>query len=307
MSYSRFSLFLAIAFLAAPLAPAADDSMDAKFQSLQDAVAQKKVPDVKKLAMELTPLVQDALCETAPQGEDERAAWKTRLDHAKAVGLYAEYALYAMAVESPAPTLIDLVATLETANPKSQYLDRAYGPYLVALSQTGAAAKVPAVAEKALVNFPENEDLLIVLADNAVTKKQPDRALTYSNRLVASLQKHKAPEGVPAAQWERKRAAGLGRGYWISGVIYAERGNYANCDRNLRAALPLIQENKPMLGPALFYLGMANYQLGKMTLNKALIQEAAKFSQQSALIESPYAEQARHNALVMKQEADRMR
>ena len=303
----KLSLFLALALLAGP-ARAADDNLDAKFQSLQDAVAQKKVPDVKKLAVELFPLVQDAVCETAPAAEDERAAWKTRIDHAKAIGTYAEYALFAMALESPAPTLIDLVSTLEEANPKSQYLDRAYGPYLVALSQTGAAAKVPAVAEKALANFPENEDLLVVLAENAVTKKQPDRALSYANRLVASLAKRpKAPEGVPAAQWEHKRNASMGRGYWISGVIYGERGQYANADRNLRAALPLIQENKPMLGPALFYLGMSNYQLGKMTLNKGLLLEAVKFSQQCALIESPYAEQARHNALVMKQEADRMR
>jgi hypothetical protein len=302
----KLSIFVAMTLLAVPVR-AADDNMDAKFQSLQDAVAQKKVPDVKKLSLELFPIVQDALCETAPQGEDERVAWKSRIDHAKAVGLYAEYALFAAAIESPAPTLIDLISTLETANPKSQYLDRAYGPYLVALSQTGAAAKVPAAAEKALANFPENEDLLLILADNAVNKKQEDRALTYSNRLVASLNKHKAPEGVPAAQWERKRNAGLGRGYWISGVIYGGRGQYANCDKNLRAALPLIQENKPMLGPALFYLGMANYNLGKMTLDKAKILEAAKFSQQSALIESGYTEQARHNALVMKQEADRMR
>jgi hypothetical protein len=303
----KLTILVAMTLLAVPVR-AADDNMDARFQSLQDAVAQKKVPDVKKLSVELFPLVQDALCETAPQGEDERAAWKTRIDHAKAVGLYAEYALFAAALDSPAPVLIDLVSTLETANPRSQYLDRAWGPYLVALSQTGAAAKVPAVAEKALANFPENEDLLLVLADNAVTKKQPDRALTYSNRLVASLVKRsKAPEGVPAAQWERKRNAGLGRGYWISGVIYGERGSHVNCDKNLRAALPLIQENKPMLGPALFYLGMADYNLGKMTLDKAKILEAAKFSQQSALIESPYTEQARHNALVMKQEADRMR
>ena len=50
------------------------------------------------------------------------------------------------------------------------------------------------------------------------------------------------------------------------------------------------------------YRGMANYNLGKLMLNKALVQEAAKFSQQSAQIESPYAEQARHNALVMTHE-----
>lgn len=303
----KLTIFVAMTLLAVPVR-AADDNMDAKFQSLQEAVAKKQVPDIKKLSLELFPIVQDALCETAPQAEDEKAAWKSRIDHAKSVGLYAEYALFVAAIESPAATLIDLVDTLQTANSKSQYLDRAWGPYLLALSQTGAAAKVQAVAEKALANFPENEDLLLVLADNAVTKKQPDRALNYSNRLVASLAKRaKAPEGVPAAQWDRKRNAGLGRGYWISGVIYGERGNYANCDKNLRAALPLIQENKPMLGPALFYLGMADYNLGKMTLDKAKILEAAKFSQQSALIESPYTEQARHNALVMKQEADRMR
>jgi hypothetical protein len=303
----KLSLLLALLVLAVP-ARAADDTLDARFQSLQDAVAQKKVPDVKKLALELVPLVQDALCEAAPEDAAERPAWQSRLDHAKAIGLYAEYALYAMAVVSPAPTLIDLVTTLEQINPKSQYLDRAWGSYLVALNQTGAAAKIPAAAEKALANFPENDDLLLVLADYAVNRKQPDRALAYSNRLVAALSKRaKPPEGVPAAQWEHKRAASLGRGYWISGVIYGERGNYANCDRNLRAALPFIQENKPMLGPALFYLGMANYNLGKMTLNKALILDAAKFSQQSAVIESPYTDQARHNALVMKQEADRMR
>ena len=303
----KLTIFVAMTLLAVPVR-AADDNMDAKFQSLQEAVAKKQVPDIKKLSLELFPIVQDALCETAPQAEDEKAAWKSRIDHAKSVGLYAEYALFVAAIESPAATLIDLVDTLQTANSKSQYLDRAWGPYLLALSQTGAAAKVQAVAEKALANFPENEDLLLVLADNAVTKKQPDRALNYSNRLVASLAKRaKAPEGIPAAQWDRKRNAGLGRGYWISGVIYGERGNYANCDKNLRAALPLIQENKPMLGPALFYLGMADYNLGKMTLDKAKILEAAKFSQQSALIESPYTEQARHNALVMKQEADRMR
>jgi hypothetical protein len=39
---------------------------------------------------------------------------------------------------------------------------------------------------------------------------------------------------------------------------------------------------------------MANYQAGKMTLNKALVLEAAKFSGQSAAIEGAYAEEARH-------------
>jgi hypothetical protein len=44
-----------------------------------------------------------------------------------------------------------------------------------------------------------------------------------------------------------------------------------------------------------------------MTMNKAKILDAVKFSEQAMVIESPYADQARHNALVMKDEAARMR
>ena len=78
-------------------------------------------------------------------------------------------------------------------------------------------------------------------------------------------------------------------------------------DKNLRAALPFIQGNASMMGPALFYLGTVNYELAKMTLSKPRILEAAKFSEECAGIEGPYADQARHNALVMKNEAAKMR
>ena len=42
-------------------------------------------------------------------------------------------------------------------------------------------------------------------------------------------------------------------------------------------------------------------------MNKAKVLDAVKFSEQSMVIDSPYADQARHNALVIKQEAARMR
>jgi len=298
---------LAAAVLLAGPAGAVADTLEDKYQSLKDAVTSKNVPEIKKLALKIFPLITEALAAPAPQGEDEKEAWSSGIAHAKGIGQYAEYALFSTAIESPAPILVDLIITLEEESPKSQYLDRAYGPYLVALTQTGAGSKVPTIAEKALAHFPENEDLLLVLADNAVNRKQTDRALNYANRLTAALVKHSKPEGTPAAQWERKRNAGLGRGYWIAGMIYGERNQCAAADKNLSAALPLIQGDQPMMGPALFYLGMANYQLGKMTLNKAKVLEAAKFSEQSAGIESAFADQARHNAIVMKTEADRMR
>ena len=203
--------------------------------------------------------------------------------------------------------MVDLVSDLEQENPKSKYLDEIYGPYLVALNKTGAGAKIPAIAEKALANFPENEDLLLLMTETAMTKKQSDRALSYANRLNAVLNRHGKPEGLAAGDWERKRSAALARGYWVAGVTSAEKGVWVAADKNLRADLPLIQGHDAMLGPALFYLGMANYQLGKMTMNKAKMLDAVKFSEQSMVIDSPYADQARHNALVIKQEAARMR
>ena len=109
---------------------------------------------------------------------------------------------------------------------------------------------------------------------------------------------------MAAADWERKRTGALGRAYFIAGAIHTEKGVYANADKELRAALPLIKGNDGMMGPALFHLGVANYQLGKMTLNKPRMLEGAKFSEESAAIVGPYAQQAWKNAMLIKRKPD---
>jgi hypothetical protein len=283
------------------------DELEDAIQSLKEATAKKDVDAVKKLAAAIYPMTCEIAAEPAPQGSDEKKIWEERVTYAKNAEVYVESALAGTAIQSPPAVMVDLIVTLEQYNPKSKYLDEAYGPYLVALNKTGAAAKIPGAAEKALANFPENEDLLLYMTETAMTRKQSDRALGYANRLTAVLNRHPKPEGVPAADWERKRSAALARGYWVAGVISADKGAWVAADKNLRADLPLIQGQAAMLGPALFYLGMVNYQLGKMTMSKAKVLDAAKFSEQSMVIDSPYADQARHNALVMKQEAAKMR
>jgi tetratricopeptide (TPR) repeat protein len=300
------ALGLAIVLLAGPVVAVADELEDA-IQCLKDAVASKNAAEVKKLAATIHPMTCEIVSEAAPQSADEKKIWEERVAYAKNAQTYMESALAGTALVSPPAVLVDLISTLEQYNPKSKYLGAAYGQYLVALNGTGAGTKIPAIAERALANFPENDDLLLYMTETAMNRKQSDRALNYANRLTASINKHGKPEGVPAADWERKRTAALGRGYWVAGVLSAEKGAYLVADKNLRAAVPLLQGNEAMLGPALFYLGMANYQLGKMTLSKAKMLEAVKFSEQSMVINSPYSDQARHNALVMKDEAARMR
>jgi hypothetical protein len=298
------ALSLAILFLAGPAVAAG--SLDDAMVALKDAVEKKDPAQVKKLAVETYPMAAQAIAEPAPKDPDEKTAWTSHIEFAKSVQEYCEYALDVIAVQSPVESQVDLFSTLEQLNPKSKYLDQAYVYYLAALEKTGASAKLIPTAEKGLTNLPENVDLLYVLMNSAAAKN-PDRALALANRLTAAYNKHPKPESMAAADWEHRKNEGLGRGYYVAGAVYATKGQWLLCDKNLRAALPLIKGNDAMMGQALFYLGMSNYNLGKMTMNKAKILEAAKFSEQSAAIAGAFTEQARHNALVMKDEASKMR
>jgi hypothetical protein len=298
-------LFSAVFMLVGVATPATEE-LETNYQKLKDATAAKDAAAVKELAGKTCALAREEIQSPAPGGEEQKAAWTARVAFAKEVELYTEYSLYATALVSPAAAKIDLLAALEAQNPKSKYLDDAYPVYFLALHQTGGAAKIPALAAKVLTNFPDNEDALLVLADQSMNQKKIDAAGTYAERLLAALNRHGKPEGMPAADWERKKSAALGRAYWIAGLAHSERQQYMQADQDLRAALPLVQGNQAMLAPALFYLGLSNYNLGKQMLNRAQILEGAKFSEQAAALPGPLAQQAWTNAHLMKAEAEKM-
>ncbi len=300
-------VFAAVVLVGPAMCGQAAADLDKSFASLKEAEANKDAAQVKKLAVETMGLAKQAEAAAAPADEEQTEASKQQVDYARSIELHCEYALFATGMQSPPAVMVDLVSTLEGLNPKSRYLDDAYGPYLVALTRTGASARVPEVAVKALANFPDNEDLLVVMANHSLSANQTDRALTYASRLVTVVGRHPRPEGVPAAAWDRKCSEAMARGNWIVGVISGEKGKYVDADKHLRAALPAIKDDPAMHGPALFYLGVANYQLGKMTLNKSRVLEGANFSQQAAAIPGPLAQQAWKNAQIMKTEAGKMR
>ncbi|MGA2272634.1 MAG: hypothetical protein ABSH00_03700 [Bryobacteraceae bacterium] len=302
---NRCGLLIAVLLIAGAAVAAAQD-VDTSYQNLQDAVAKKDVETIKKLAAETSALARQEIAKPGDTSDPDAA--KKRLDDLHAIDTYTEYALYATAAQSEAPVMVDLIATLEKQNPKSKYLDLGYGPYLAALAKTGATAKIPEIAEKALANFPENPYLLDPLARNAASHGQNDRTIAYSTRLIALWNSHpKPPEGVSEAEWNRERDATLGPSYYMAGLAYAATSRWVDADKNLRAALPYAKGNTTMYANALFQLGIANYQYGKMTMSKARVLEGAKFSEQCAAIQSSVTQQAWHNAQAMKNEAATMR
>ena len=266
------ALAVALLLVAGPTLAIADDLDDA-LAALKKAEPSKDPAKIKQLAAVLHAAALK-LEAPAPADVTDKEAYNERAAYAKESDAYGEYALFALAVQSQPAVALDLISALEKQNPKSRYLDE--------------------------------PGLLSIQADNALTKNQPDRALALANRLIAAANR-KAPEGVSAADWENQRNSALSRGYWIAGVIQGQKNLYKDADRNLRAALPLIKGNNAMMGPALYFLGWADYNIAKATLNKAKMIEAAKFMQDAANIAGPYQDQAYKNAFQIKTEAERMR
>jgi tetratricopeptide (TPR) repeat protein len=280
----------------------------ASYNSLKEAVESKKAPEeIKKLAMDVNAKAEEVIAAPAPDSEGDKEILAKQVDYAKGLQSYSEYALFSTAAEAAPAVAVDLFATLEQDNPKSKYLDEGYARYFYALNQAGQAAKVPAIAEKALANFPNNGDLLLVLADSALSKNQADSALRYASRLVSVMNGAEKPEGVPDADWQKKKSSALGRGYWIVGLVQGQKQNFFEADKNLRAALPYIRGNDSMAGPALYMLGVANYQLGRAALNKKRVLEAADYSDQAAKIKGAHQQAAWNNAQAMRTEAAKMR
>lgn len=300
--------WIAVLVLAIAAAPARADELEDAYKSLKAAESAKDPDGVLKWSATASALARKIASAPKPDlkdvddAEEVLKGWQARVDYANQVDTYTEYALYAMAAQpiDPAKT-IALFEELEKRNEKSPYVAKALPSYMVALSRSGNTAKLLEIGEKAVARDPANEDALLVLADGYLGAKQSDKALGHALKLVEVMESKPKPEGLDDASWEKKKGAALGRGYWIAGVIQADKKLLTEANKNLRAALPHIQGQASMLGPALFYLGVVNYQLAKTgkTPNKAALQDAAKFSEQSAAIPGPYQQSAvkNHNSI----------
>lgn len=298
---------IALSALAGFVSAAPDDLEDA-YAKLKEATTKKDPEEVKKWSAETSKLARALVAAPKPSDASEVDNWKQRVDYGKDITSYSEYALSATAMQQTDPAkTIDLVETLEAQNPKSKYLDDCAGPYLAALEKHGGEAKQFAAASRIVAAAPNNEFVLLALASGNQARKSADRALTYANKLVNVMKTKAKPEGVSQADWDRRKTVMLGRGYWIAGVISGEKQIWVEADRNLRAALPLIGKEPSMTGAAYFYLGLSNYQLGKMVGDRTKMQEAVKFSDQAAAIQGPYSQPAYRNSIAIKAELGKPR
>ena len=199
--------------------------------------------------------------------------------------------------------VVELVDTLLAQNPKSQYVSLCTTTYLGALDKQSAGKSVDGAA-KILNGDPNNENALFYTLANGLSSKSPDKATTYANKLISVMRTKAKPEGTSDADWDKQKTTYLAFGFYTVGTLAASgaRPSFPDCDKNLRAGLPYISKQNGLLGTTYFYLGLCNYQISKLTNDRSKLQEAQKFSEQSAGMPGPMQQNASRNAALMKQE-----
>ena len=250
------------------------DELEDAYNNLKAAEGKKDAEGVRKWASTTSKLARAAASSAQPAGTDADA-WKAHLDYAKQVDTYSEYALAttASAPGMEASKVVELVDELNAINPKSKYFGTVATPYIGALATQAQAAAA----------------------------KSPDRTLALANKLIAFKSKS-TPEGVPEPEWEKAKSAALGRGYYFAGVANGIKQAWNDCNNEMKEALPYINKDQSMLGVAYFYLGLCNYQFGRLTADRASIMQGQKYSEQSAAIPGPMQAQARQNAYAIRTE-----
>lgn len=263
------------------------DATETAYNNLKAAEGKNDPDEVMKWAAETSKIARkDAAGSTD----------KARVDYAKQVDTYTEYSVYAMSLKTTEPgKIVELVESLEQRNPQSPYLSKAYGRYLNALRQNGQADKAGQAAEQELQRDPSNEDVLLFAADYSREKKQTANTITYSTKLIDVMQTKPKPDDINDAGWQKKKQTMLGVAYWMQGVSFNDQKQYKQADKALREALPLVKTDNQLLPIVLFQLGVADFEVGKTGKSRAMLQDALRFSRQSAAIKSPVQADAQNN------------
>jgi len=257
----------------------------------------KQDPDaVMAWAVRVSDMARKAAQTAKPADEEEAEEWKRRTDFAKQLDVYAEYAIYAMALQcTDASKKVSLIELLEQRNPQSQYVPQVSGQLFTAYMQAGQAPKAIALAERVLEKGQTNEDMMLAVADSyRQQQKEPEKVHALCEKVLEVIRAKPKPEGVPDAAWAQRQNQVSGIARYISGVMHASQSRWTQADETLRAALPGIKDNPFMTAEALFYLGLANFRLGEKGDTNRII-DAVRFNEQCAAIEGPYQSRARTN------------
>ena len=269
--------------------------LDAVYDLLRAAEATEATELVRIFSQRAWDIASNAAQTPKPNDPDDVADWNKLIDFANEVLSYSEFVMAAQAANEPDPAKRGLlVDALRGRNPNSKFMANTKKRTVIDLAAIDPE-KAVVLAEQGLANDPNNEDFLITVADYKIGReKDLPKVLAYSLRILELMKKKPQPATLSAEEWEKKKAKFTGWASYMAGVVYGKQGRYAQSDRYLREAVPLIRETPRFLAAAYYYLGYDNYAMASGELgDKSRAVEAVKYSKLCAGMDSPYRSLAR--------------
>lgn len=227
----------------------------------------------------------------------EADAWQAEQSYATQVAKYADYVHLAQAaVSTDTAEVAAYASALRGLNPKSEYLPAVLERQFV-VGRAANQRELAVEAAEALTEMEKgNDETLLYLASIYLESKQKqDKIIPYTDAALALLSTKTRPESVPEADFKKQQDLSTGLAYWVQGLHHATGSRWPQANTSLRKALPFLGGNAAMQAAAYFYLGVANFEIGKRSKDHKEIVDAVKFTELCANMKSPYQAQAKQN------------
>lgn len=277
--------------------------LSAAHNCLKAAEGLKELNLVKLWSTQASQLARRNMQLKKPEFGDDNdvTEWKQKVEYARQVEQYTEYSLYFASLQSKDPKVkSNLIETLEQRNPMSEYLAQMRTAHTTVVRQVDIEEAV-AAAENQFSKGEYNEDLLHMVATHLMQKRRdPEKVINYSLKLLEMLATARKPEEMSDAEWQKKTTNMIGTSNWMIGLLYSTQNQYKLADKHLRTALPYLN-NSDMLAGAYYHLGFVNYQLAEAG-ERIRIHDAVKFTKDCISINSAVQQQATENLKAMKAE-----
>jgi len=271
------------------------EDFDALYRADQAAAKQGDPAVAAKWHDRLLALCEKIAGKPAPDGEDPKA-WAQTQDLVKGLLAQREYDQFTKAIQAEPKAKTVLLEKFISNYPNSAYTGQVWPHLMNAYRGMGDTAKALGAAERMLARHPDDLDALLLSAQIEMERRTNlAKVIAAGNRIIQTVSSRTPPDGVPAREWEKRKAYYLGSAFLMVGNAYVNQNNFEQADRALRQSLPYMKDRGQVEAAILFYLGWANYHMERYA-------EAADFFRQCTGIAGPYSEQASRNLNSLKQE-----
>ncbi len=265
-------------------ADADTDDLGVRMNLVRAAQAKGDFARVHRWSTAVMPLLQKAGASKPADMDDDD--WKKRQETLKSYAEFVEYAMWDAVTRDNTAEKRKYVDAFGELFPQSERKKKIAGVMALVYQQANDMPNMIQWAEKAIAEDPENEAMLLLMAEANVGRKRLPDAQQLSDRLLKLMEAKKKPEGTADADWDKYINAYRGAAYSVLGRALMQQEKTAAGITELQKAVKLLEGNNDALAPALYNLGFGLAKLQRYAEARAVLNQSVK-------IGGPYAKLSR--------------